>query len=75
MQSLTQLQRGKRGVVSAINGDTHFLGRITSIGLTVGCSIEVLKNEKRQPVLLYSRDTMIAINRKEGEKIMLEAGA
>ncbi|MDR2662291.1 MAG: ferrous iron transport protein A [Treponema sp.] len=37
MQSLTELQHGEKGVVSAINGDTRFLNRITAIGLTIGC--------------------------------------
>ena len=75
MQSLTALQHGEKGVVSAINGDAHFLNRITAIGLTIGCPVEVLQNKHRQPVLIYSRDTMIAINRKEGQKIMMEVQA
>ncbi len=75
MEQLTKIKPGKRGVVAAIQGNTHFLSRITSIGLTVGCPVEVLQNETRQPVLLYGRDTLIALNRKESEKIMLEVGA
>ncbi|MDR1421162.1 MAG: ferrous iron transport protein A [Treponema sp.] len=71
-QSLAQLASGQKGVVSAINGDAHFIGRITAIGLTVGCPVEILRNERRQPVLLYSRDTMIAMDKREGEKIMVK---
>jgi ferrous iron transport protein A len=73
MQHLTELLRGQKAVVAAINGAGHFLSRITAIGLTPGCPVEILRNERRQPVLVYSRDTMIAVSRREGAKIMLEA--
>ncbi len=41
------------------------MSRITSIGLTPGCSIRVIRNDKNRPMLIYSRDTMIALNRNE----------
>jgi ferrous iron transport protein A len=72
MQSVTEAKYGQKGTVAALNGDSRFLSRITAIGLTPGCVVEILRSEKHQPVLLYSRDTMIAISKKEGEKIMLE---
>lgn len=72
MQKLTEIVAGSKGCVAAIHGDAHFLSRITSIGLTIGCPVEILQNEMRQPVLIYGRDTMIALNRKEGDKILLE---
>jgi ferrous iron transport protein A len=72
MQSVTESKRGQRGVVARLDGDPRFLSRITAIGLTPGCPVEILRSEKRQPILLYSRDTMIALSRREGEKIMLE---
>jgi ferrous iron transport protein A len=72
MQNITKLQRGERGVIARLDGDARFLSRITAIGLTPGCPVEILRSEKRQPVLLYSRDTIIALSRREGEKIMLE---
>jgi ferrous iron transport protein A len=71
-QSLTQVWCGQKGIIVGINGDARFLGRITAIGLTVGCQFEVLQNEKHMPVLLYARDTIIALSRREGEKIMAE---
>jgi ferrous iron transport protein A len=75
MKNITKLKRGERGVVARLDGDPRFLSRITAIGLTPGCPVEILRSEGRQPVLLYSRDTMIALSRREGEKIMLEVSA
>ncbi|MDD3137960.1 MAG: FeoA family protein [Lachnospiraceae bacterium] len=72
MKKLSTVKRGERGKIALIQGDTRFLSRITSIGLTVGSVVEVMQNQKKHPVLIYSRDTMIAINAGECEKIMLE---
>lgn len=69
MKKLSELKKDEKGVIANINGDARFVSRITSIGLTPGCSITVIKNEKRRPILVYSRDTMIALNRKECEDI------
>jgi ferrous iron transport protein A len=42
------------------------------MGIIVGSRIEILRNEKKQPLLLFCRDTMVAVNRKECEKIKVE---
>ena len=74
--SLSEVKENKSAVIASINGDTRFLSRITSIGLTPGCRVNVIKNDKNRPVLVYSRDTMIALNRKECTGIeVAEAGA
>ncbi len=72
MKNLSQAKKGEKGKIRSIHGDPRFLSRITSIGLTVGSEVEVIQNQKRQPVLIYGRDTMIAVNRKECEKIVVE---
>jgi len=63
--NLGELNENTEAVVSNITGDARFISRITSIGLTPGCRVQIIKNDKNRPVLLYSRDTMIAVNRKE----------
>lgn len=69
---LTELKKEQSGLITRINGDSRFVSRITSIGLTPGCRVIVVKNEKRRPLLVYSRDTMIALNRNECEDIEVE---
>ena len=69
---LTELEKEGSGIITRINGDTRFVSRITSIGLTPGCKVTVIKNEKRRSLLVYSRDTMIALNRNECEDIEVE---
>ena len=68
--SLSEVKENREALVSGINGDTRFMSRITSIGLTPGCRVKVIKNDKNRPVLVYSRDTMIALNRNECKGIV-----
>ena len=62
---LSELGRDSEAIVKNLSGDQRFISRITSIGLTPGCNLRVLRNDKNRPMLVYSRDTMIALNRKE----------
>lgn len=72
MVDLTQLKTGCKARVVQIDGDKRYLSRITSIGLNVGSRVEMLQNIKRRPLLVYSRDTMIALNRQESLNIKVE---
>ena len=62
---LNELNENSNAIVENLNGDSRFIGRITSIGITPGCRLKVIRNDKNRPVLIFSRDTMIALNRKE----------
>lgn len=75
MQKLTDLREGQKAGIIGITGDRRYLSRITSIGLNIGCPLEMLQNVKNRPVLVYGRDTMIALNRAESERIQVEVQA
>ncbi len=70
--SLSEVKENGEALVSGVNGDTRFMSRITSIGLTPGCKVRVVKNDKNRPLLVYTRDTMIALNRNECKGITVE---
>lgn len=72
MKKLTELKNGERARIASIDGDRRYLSRITSIGLNVGCAVEMLQNVRHRPLLVYSRDTIIALNRVESERINVE---
>lgn len=74
MNKLSEMKEGQRATIKAVDGDARFLSRITSIGLTLGGPVEVLRNERKLPLLLYSRDSMVALNREESGKILVEVG-
>ena len=46
--SLTEVRENNEAVITAISGDTRFMSRITSIGLTPGCKVSVIKNDNRK---------------------------
>jgi ferrous iron transport protein A len=71
-KSLNNSRNGERVRIVAIEGDTRFLSRITAIGLTIGCEVEMIENGKGRPLLLYGRDTMVAVNRKDSARVMVE---
>lgn len=70
--SINELNAGKKCRIVALNGDNRFLSRIISIGLTPGCEIEIIRNPKKQAMLVYARDTMIAIAENESKNIFIE---
>lgn len=72
MLNLAQAKSGHGYTVKNLDGDTRFISRITSVGLTTGGKLTVIRNTKRMPLLVYSRDTVLAINRMEAENIYLE---
>lgn len=55
--------------------ESRLVNRLSSMGLLCGSMIEICQNHKKQPVLLFARDTLIAIGREESKKIMVGGAA
>jgi len=72
---LSEMRASTQGRVKNLGKDDRFLKRITSVGLTEGAEFQVIRNDKRMPVLVYARETLLAINRKDCDKIEVEVGA
>lgn len=67
--NLTESKADMQGRISAVRGNDHFMNRITSIGITEGTSFQTVRNDKRMPVLIYLRETLISLNRADAERI------
>lgn len=67
------MKTGQRGSIRDLQGPERFLGRITSVGITVGCPIVVMQNRKKSPILVYARDSAIALDRSDCNLIDVEA--
>jgi ferrous iron transport protein A len=59
--------------VKRIGGDAHFMKRITSIGITEGSRLQTVKNDPKMPLLIYTRETLIALSRADAMKVEVEA--
>lgn len=66
---LIDMKEGTGGYISQILGTAEFQRRITSVGITIGNRVEVLQNDKKNPVMLYVRNTTLALNRKDSGQI------
>ena len=71
---LTETRPDQTGVIRKIGGDTHFINRITAIGVTEGTEFQTVRNDRKMPVLVYLRETLIAVNRADAERIEVAAG-
>ena len=69
--TLSEAQPGKVYIISGIKDEARLQNRLSSMGLLCGSNVEVCKNLKKQPVLVFARDTLVAIGRDESKKIML----
>ena len=66
---LSEMQANAYGKVVSLGNDERFLNRITSIGLTKDAGFQVVKNDKKMPLLIFVRETLLALNRKDCEMI------
>lgn len=62
---------GRRYIIREIKEEERLVNRLSSMGLLCGSPLEVCQNNKKQPVLLFARDTLVAIGREESKKILV----
>lgn len=72
MTALSEITEGKRGRVLSVDGRADFQRRITAVGVTPGSSFSVIRNEKKYPLLLDIRSTLLAVDREDCKGIMVE---
>lgn len=69
--TLSNAVPGARYRIQSIRDEARLTNRLSSMGLLQGSSLEVCQNNPKQPVLVFARDTLVAIGREESKKIML----
>ncbi len=72
MKTLDMLPKEQCGIIDGLDGDTHFLGRITAMGFTPNAEVSVVRNGKSGPLLVDIRGTLVAVGRGEARKIRLK---
>lgn len=68
---LSEAISGQSYYVREIKDEVRLNNRLSSMGILTGSKIEICQNHKKQPVLLFARDTLVAIGREECSKIMI----
>lgn len=69
---LANASAGKQYRIQNIKDEARLVHRLSSMGLLCGTHLEVCQNLPKQPVLVYARDTLVAIGREESRKITVE---
>lgn len=69
---LNEMKAGTKGRVLTVTGNSAFQRRITAVGITPGSSFEVIRCDKCSPMLIYVRNTMLAINTNDCKEIETE---
>ncbi|RVU97536.1 ferrous iron transport protein A [Coriobacteriales bacterium OH1046] len=72
MATLDRVSPGMRARIQRVDGSVRLLTRLASVGLVPGSIVRVERNDAKRPVLVYERDTMLAINREESRRIHVE---
>ncbi len=69
--ALSDATAGSRYCICEIKEENLLVNRLSSMGLLCESTIEACQNHKKQPVLIFARDTLVAIGREESKKIMV----
>ncbi len=59
----------KSYIVKEIKDEARLVNRLSSMGIMCGSRIKICLNNRKQPVLVFVRDTLVAIGRNESKKI------
>ena len=72
MTTLDTVAAGAHVRIEQVDGDVRLLTRLSSVGLVPGATLLVERNDRNRPVLVFERDTRLAINRQESARIHVE---
>lgn len=68
---LGELAEGAQARVHQLQGGRAFLGRMATLGFTMGTPLRLLQNAGRGPVIVLIRDTRVALGRGEALKVLV----
>ena len=69
---LSEMKQGNSGIVQTVGGTADFERRISAVGVTPGSKFFVIQNEKKYPLLLQGRNTLLAVDRTDCRNIEVE---
>jgi ferrous iron transport protein A len=74
-QKLSTIAVGRKGIVVAFLGGRQFQERLVSMGINVGCEIEVLHSpcHRNGPTLIVTGETRLAVGQGMADKILVAA--
>ena len=74
MIPLTTLHPGQSGMVRALHGGRHFVGRLAALGFTPGAPVKMVRNNRFGPLIVAVRGAQIALGRGEARRVLIVEG-
>lgn len=69
--TLSEALPEKYYTVKKIKDEARLVNRLSSMGIVCGSQMKICLNNRKQPVLVFVRDTLVAIGRSESKKIVV----
>jgi ferrous iron transport protein A len=66
---LGAVAKGGRAMIEGFSGGHMLVSRLSALGFTPGTEVEMIQNFGHGPVIVYVRDTRIALGRGEANKV------
>lgn len=70
--SLGKVHANTDATIKSISGDKRFITKVISMGMIPGSELFIVRNHKIGPIIVFLRDSFIAIGRREAENILVE---
>ena len=70
--ALSILHPGERGVVAELLGGRGVMGRMAALGFTPGAEVRMVQNFGHGPLIVFLRDTRVALGRGEASKVRVK---
>jgi ferrous iron transport protein A len=72
---LSALRAGGEGIIRSLQGGRDFCSRVANLGFTAGAAIKVMQNYGHGPILVSVRGTLVALGRREAERVLVASEA
>jgi ferrous iron transport protein A len=72
--SLDRILPNTWAVIQSISGDGRFVSRAAGRGLTTASCLFVVQNFRFGPMIVFLRDTQLALGRSEAKRVIVRRG-
>lgn len=72
MKALNTCAAGDSARILVIEASPSFQSRAAAVGLTPGSIVDIVQNQRRRPLLIHVRHTLLAIDRRDSADIQVE---
>ena len=72
--NLTELEPGRQAVIRKLAGGRFVISRLTALGFTPGAPVTVIRNDRHGPLLVFLRNSRVALGHGEAGYIRVSPG-